>query len=437
MTSVTTPTGLSLEAVTALSEWQAEPSWLRALRRQAWETFESVPWPDASQEEWRRVNLKGLQLEEYAPYLPAGTPLPAGLHAAVGARAHVAQGNSTVVRAVLPEELQRQGVIFTSLEEAVRRYPELVEPHLGQVLSPVQGKIEALHTALWSGGAFLYVPRNVAVAEPLYLTVWADAPGLALLPHTLVVAEEGSALTLYEEHLSATPQAGAFAAPAAEVIVGDGARVHYTTLQGSGEAVREFGTRRAVVGREAHLEWTTVVLGAQQSWMRLQGVFAGPGAEARLHGLYLPGSEQEFHLVTLQEHQAPHTQSDLYFKGALRDQARSVYHGVIRVHPGAQRANGYQQNRNLLLSGHARADSIPILEIEANDVKCSHGATVGQVDPDQLFYLTSRGLPRPEAEQLLVEGFFREVLDALPDEAAREYVVQAVAAKVAPGGRKE
>ncbi|OPZ01472.1 MAG: FeS cluster assembly protein SufD [Alphaproteobacteria bacterium ADurb.BinA305] len=274
------------------------------------------------------------------------------------------------------------------------------------------------------------MPRNVEIAEPFYLSAWTDAPGLALFPRTLLVAEEGSRVAVVEEHASLPSEVEAFSSPVAEVWVGDGAQVRYTTIQRWGEQVTEIGTRRAVVGRDARLEWVTAALGGGLSRLRLQAAFAGEGSESVLRGLYLPSGGQQMHFDTLQEHRAGHTESDLFFKGALRDAARAVYYGVIRVHPQAQQTNGYQQNRNLLLSEKAKADSIPILEIEANDVKCSHGATVGQVDPEQLFYLMARGLPRPEAERLLVEAFFREILDTIPADETRERVAELVRGKV-------
>ncbi|MBI3947178.1 MAG: Fe-S cluster assembly protein SufD [Armatimonadetes bacterium] len=429
--------GITRETVEALSARLGEPEWLRSRRREAWETFESVPWPDASQEAWKRVDLKLLNLDAYRPWVPAGTggpeAMPARLRPSLAETAGglVIQRNSEGVYSRLSDDLRHAGVLFTSLDEAVRRWPERVEAHLGRAVAPVMGKFEALQGALWSGGAFLYVPRDVDVAVPLVTSTWMDAMNGAIFPRVLIVVEQGGAVTLIDEQASLTEESEAFVSPVVEGVVGDGARVSYTSIQHWGGHAREVGTRRFLVGRDARLDWVTVTLGARLSRMRLQASFEGAGSESRLRGLYFPGDNQELHLDTLQDHRAPHTLSDLFFKGALRDAARAVYYGVIRVHPEAQRTNGYQQNRNLLLSDRAKADSVPILEIEANDVRCSHGATVGQVDPEQLFYLMARGLPRPEAEQILVEGFFRQILDAVPDAALRERVAALVAEKAA------
>ncbi len=428
---VATERGLGAEAVAALSARRNEPEWLRQRRQAAWALFEAAPMPDASDEEWRRVDLSALNLDAYAAYAPAGGGLdamPASLRPTVAAGGLVVQHNSDGVHASLPEVAFAQGVLFTSLDEAVRRHPELVEQYLGRTVPAAMGKFEALQAALWSGGTFLYVPRNVEVTVPLFSSVWADAAGAAMFPRTVVVAEQGSSVTFYEEHQSAAVEA--FASPVAEVLVGDGAHVTYVTVQRWGAGTREFGTRRVVVGRDARLDWVSATLGAGQSKMRLHGVFAGEGSESKIGGIYFPDGEQHVHMATLQDHRAPHTNSDLFFKGALRDAAHAEYYGIIRVHPEAQQTNGYQQNRNLLLSDKAKADSIPILEIEANDVKCSHGATVGQIDPDQVFYLQCRGLPRPAAERMLVQAFFREVLDRIPDEGVRERVGAMIAAKV-------
>lgn len=427
--------GITKEAVHTLLVRQGEPEWLTDWRRQAWETFESVPWPDATQETWKRMSRKRLDLEEYRLWVAAGktqpeAPLPPEwaewLQKAGGV---VHQYNSEGAGCYLAEDLRRAGVIFTPLDEAARRWPHLVSTHLGRAVPPVMGKFEALQGALWSGGAFLYVPPNVQVGSPLLVHTYVEALNAAFFPRVLVVAEAGGAVTLFEVHESHPRQEEGFVSPVAEVIVGAQAQVNYVTIQQWDGSMREIGTRHALLGPSARLDWTTIALGARLSHMRLQATLEGEGARAVVRALYLPRDNEEVHFHTLQDHRAAHTTSHLLFQGALRDAARAVYHGVIRVHPEAQQTESYQQNRNLLLSDGARADTLPVLEIEANDVRCSHAATVGQVDPDQLFYLMTRGLPRSEAEQMLVQGFFQNILKAVPDEGVRDQVAAQVAKK--------
>jgi Fe-S cluster assembly protein SufD len=291
-----------------------------------------------------------------------------------------------------------------------------------------------LNAAFWSGGTFLYVPKNVAVELPFVSVLWQEMPQLAVLVPTVLVAEVGSQVTLVSELLSMGCDAcpNTYHGGITELYVGAGAQVRYINTQDLGRQVYDLRTQTALLDRDSRLEWLTVNLGGRVSRSTQHSILRGPGAEVLVTGLYLPDGRQHFAFDTLQDHVAGSCNSDLLYQGALLGRSRSVYEGTIRAWPGAQKTNAYQSNRNLLLSKKARADSLPRLEIEANDLRCTHGATVSQVDEDQVFYLMSRGIPRVDAVRLIVEGFFQPSLDRLPGslEGLRERLKAAIATKL-------
>jgi Fe-S cluster assembly protein SufD len=432
--------GFSREALEALSAGQNEPSWMLEKRYQGWYHFEELGPPL-----WRRTDISKLDWASLIPYAPPQAlvtdlaALPPKLHyalAAYGQRAGlILQRDSAGVYLDLADEVRAQGVIWTDLPTAVREYPDLVQEHFMTEAVPVTtDKWTALHGAFWSGGTFLYVPPNVDVALPLVSVVWQELPQLAVFPHTLLVAGAGSRVTLVSELLSMGCDAcpDTYHGGVAELYVGPGARVRYVNAQDLGRQVYDLRAQTALLDRDSRLEWLTVNLGGRVSRSTQHSVLRQPGAEAVVTGLYLPDGRQHIAFDTLQDHVAGNCLSDLLYQGALLGKSRSVYEGTIRAWPGAQKTNAYQSNRNLLLSKGARADSLPQLEIEANDLRCSHGATVSQVDEDQVFYLMSRGIPRADAVRLIVEGFFQPSLDRLPDSLAglRDRLTEAIAAKL-------
>ena len=441
--------GFSVEALDALSAARGEPGWLVEKRRQAWTQYGELERPA-----WRRTDVSKLAWDRLVPYAPTQGPvddlagLPPKLHAALdtyGRRAGLMlQRDSAVVHVDLAEELRRQGVIWTDLETAAREHPELVRRHLMEDAVPAStDKYTALHGAFWTGGTFLYVPHGVEVALPLVSVLWLEMPQLAVLPHTLLVAEAGSQVTLVSELLSVGCEScpDTYHGGVTELYLGSGTRVRYVNTQDLGRHVYDLRTQAAVLGRDSHLEWLNVTLGGRLSRSSQHTFLREPGAEALITGLYLPDGKQHVAFDTLQDHIAGNCTSDLFYQGALLDRSRAVYEGTIRAWPGAQKTNAYQNNRNLILSPRARADSLPKLEIEANDLRCTHGATVSQVDDEQVFYLMSRGLPRGDAVRLIVEGFFQPSLDRLPESLGglRERLTAAIAAKLqgaaAFGGR--
>jgi len=306
-------------------------------------------------------------------------------------------------------------VVLTSLKEAVKTHGALLEKHLAtEALPPEQGKFEALNAALWTDGIFLLVPRGVRLELPVRVTRWISQSGVAFFSRTLIMAEPGSQVSFMDELLSDDLKAQSLVSRSVEVVARDGAQVQYVALQRLGKGAFYQASQRTLAQRDSTLDTLNLSLGATTTRVDLNADLLGPGANSDMLGLYFGDGDQHFDHNTSQDHVAPNTSSDLLYKGALDGSSRSVFRGVIRVHPGAQKTDAYQTNRNLILSDHARSDSLPNLEIQADDVKCSHGATVGQLDAESRFYLMSRGLTREQAERLVVLGFLGEVLSRLP-----------------------
>jgi Fe-S cluster assembly protein SufD len=420
--------GVTVKAVEELGYLHGEPDWLRARRRQAFETYERLPLPSRSEEEWRRTDIRGLDLEGFEPFERADGAAPADpIDDTAGV---LRQRGSEPGRVELDPEAARRGVLFMPLSQAVLEHPDLVRPRLFTEVQPDRDKLSALHAALFSGGTFLYVPDGVAVERPLVSQFWSSGGGAAVLPHTLIVAGRGSSFNYIDEFLSPDLDRPALTSGSAEVFVGEAASVGYISLQRWGRHAWQFADQRVRVERDATVRLVAVGLGGRFAKNRIDAVLTGPGASAELKALFFGSAHQFFDFHTLQQHQVGHTTSDLLFKGALRDEARSVYAGLIRIEKDAQRSDAYQANRNLLLSKAAKAHSIPMLEILNNDVRCTHGATVAPVDPEHLFYLQSRGIPGATAERMVVHGFFGEVLDRIPVGQARDLVEQELEARI-------
>jgi Fe-S cluster assembly protein SufD len=445
-TRVTLPArGFTRDALGALSASRNEPNWMLEKRYEGWYHYQELEPPL-----WRRTDISKLKWEELIPYAPPQAPvagleaLPPKLHqalAAYGQRAGLLlQRDSARVYIDLAAEAQEQGVIWTDMATAVREYPDLVRAHWMVDAVPMShDKYTALHAAFWSGGTFLYVPKNVEVTLPFVSVLWMEMPQLAVLPHTLLIAGAGSRAVLVSELLSVGCEAcpDTYYGGVTELYVGPGAQVRYVNAQDLGHHVYDLRTQTALMDRDSRLEWLTVNLGGRLSRSSQHTVMRGPGAEALVTGLYLPGGKQHIAFDTLQDHIAGGCMSDLLYQGALLGKSRAVYEGTIRAWPGAQKTNAYQSNRNLILSPNARADSLPKLEIEANDLRCTHGATVSQVDEEQVFYLMSRGIPRADAVRLIVEGFFQPSLNRLPEslEGLRERLTGAIATKLRGSGK--
>jgi Fe-S cluster assembly protein SufD len=428
------------DQVELLSTRKVEPEWAREQRMRAYESFESTPMPDTRPEEWRYTNISDLlrleELEMAGEVRPAAdiTGLPEGLQTLIrdsgSSAARLTQVDSSVNHGDVPEDLRARGVIFMSLDQAVREHGELIRKYLGTAVTESEGKFAAMNGAFWAGGTFLYVPRDVKVELPLRSFRWMTAAKESVFGRTLIVAEPFSEVAVVDELGSDDFADRTLSNGAAEIFAGEGARVSYVSLQRWGAGVAHLSTDRLVAGRDAKITTLYVALGADVTRADVQCRLTSPGAHVDMLGLYIAEKSQHMDHETLQDHIAPHASSNLLFKGALNDEGRSVFRGLIRVHPGAQRTDAYQTNRNLILSDRARADSLPNLEIAADDVRCSHAATIGQLDQEEIFYLLSRGIPKHEAVRLVIFGFFGEVLDQLDLEEVRRELVTAIERKL-------
>jgi len=444
-----TTANLETKNTTAVAGWLAaaetravaanEPAWVLERRRRAARVAAALPFPGREQELWRRTDFNALTLDGLDPFavapharnlddLPA--PLLERLAGETGPCALVAQRDSGVVLEQTHPTLQRQGVIVCSMERALREHAEQVKPLLGSLLATDYDRWTAIGEALHSGGAFVAVPEGVHAEVPVRLLQWLDAEDRLAAPRTLVVLGEGASITVSEEMLSPSGESPSLQLGATEVFVGAGAKLTFASLQDWGRNVYHYSNARARIERDGELQWIQVMLGGRMSKANAWYNLDGEGARAFVHGFMFGDHRQHFHLHTLQRHLKPHTTSDLLIKGCLKDRARSVYQGLIQVAEGAQRTDAYQANRNLLLSEQARADSIPGLEILANDVRCTHGATIGYVDAEQLYYLMTRGLAETAAKRLIVEAFFEPVLERIPLAHVREQLRDEIARKI-------
>ncbi|MDT8437182.1 MAG: Fe-S cluster assembly protein SufD [Gemmatimonadota bacterium] len=419
-----------------------EPALIAERRRAAWTEYRSLPMPTRRSEEWRYTDISGLDPDAFAPVRSGGRrvraadDLPAEVAALLRGESRrsavLVQHDGVVEHARLDPELAERGVRFAPLAEVAAERPELLEKYLFRSdVAECERKLWALHVAALSSGYVLHVPKNVAIPHPVHVVHYLERPGALVSTHTLILAEAGSEVACIDEYVSPDLAEPSLSLNGVEIFGSDNATVRYLALQRYGRGVRHFSMQHANTGRDARLSGLNVSLGADLARCDVSSHLQGPGSESEMLAVWFGDGTQHFDHHTLQNHVAPHARSDLLFKGALTGEARSVFRGLIRVAKGAQLTDAYQTNRNLLLSDEAEATTLPNLEIEADDVRCSHGATVGQVDAAQLFYLMSRGLSRSEAEHLLVLGFFDEVLNRVPLEGLRERIREAIDAKLA------
>jgi Fe-S cluster assembly protein SufD len=428
----------SAEMIPALAGGDSVPEFLREYRQKAWEAFMRLPMPVTTDEPWRRTDIRGLEAGSFQlpdpdsvdslPGVPKEylQPIAAEQH---GGQVVLLPGGRSQIE--VDPALTAQGVIFTDLRTAERDHPQVLQKILGKIVRPDEGKFSALVGALAQTGVLVYIPRNVHVEYPLQSLLWGPGASLAHFSHLLVWVEEGGSLTYVHESASPTEPAGqTLHAGIVEIHVGDGANLRFVELQSWGEHVWNFTHERVRVNRDGNLDWIFGAIGSHLTKNFSDLDLIGEGSTGRMSGFYFTDGDQHLDHDTQQNHLAPHTTSDLLFKGALTDRSRSVWQGMIYVAPGAQKTDGYQANRNLTLSPHARADSIPGLEILADDVRCTHGATVGKIDPDQVFYLRSRGIPYHEAERLIVEGFFDPIMQRIPFEGVKARFQDAIHEKM-------
>jgi Fe-S cluster assembly protein SufD len=434
MTSDTlTQPGFTREAFETFLAERSEPAWLTELRRQAWSAFEELPLPGRAQEEWMRTDIRAFKLNQFnipAPSADEKFPAQALLTKNVELAGSFVSVDSYPLSMRLDPILARQGVLFAGLEELVQTRGELIRPYLlTKAVDYRADKFAALHGACLSGGAALYVPKGVIIDRPLHIFT-SLSPNAADFSHTLIILEEGAEAMVLSETASSEAGADGLHCGASEIFLGPRSRLRYVSLQNWGTGVWHFAHQKALVDRSADIQWTIGALGGRLASVFQHVALVGPGANAQVNGVMFTEGRQHLCYNTLQRHHVPHCTSDLLYKGALQDKSRLVWRGMIKVDPAAQKTDGYQRNDNLLLSEEARADSIPGLEIEADDVKCSHGATAGRVDDEQVFYARSRGLTRKEAIRMIVAGFFQQVFDRITIPGVRHALGEAIGRRI-------
>jgi Fe-S cluster assembly protein SufD len=378
-----------------LAEVATEPTWLDERRRRGASLAQSLPLPDQKAKGWEFTDLASLDLEAYAAAAPG-----AAIEGAEGA-------------VVLP------------LAEALESHEELLRERLGSLV-PSEDPFVARNEVGWRDGVLVHVPAGVTVADPIKVELPLDEDGAAVSWRTLVVIEEGAEAEVWEHSGSAGDETDALLNSVVELHVGQAATLRYVSTQDISERAWIFSSQRAQVERDGRLDWTALGFGSGRGKVRMETNLAGPGSEARVTGGYAGGPGQHLDYDTTQEHAAPNTNSDLAFRGVLAAGATAVWRGMIRVDPGAQQTDAFQESRNLLLSPDAHADAIPGLEIEADDVRCTHAAAIAQIDRDQLFYLTSRGLDPATAKQVIIEGFLESLVERLAEGPVRDEVSAAL-----------
>jgi len=430
MTQAISTTGFTTEAFAAFLASRQEPTWLTEQRREAWMRFNELALPARTEEEWMRTDIRLFQLNKFG--LPADSSTESTVPEALLSKGVELAGQATTVNsrpvgASLAEKYRKQGVLFGSLDGFLQDDGNLLRRNLFHAVDSTVDKFASLHAACWSGGSLLYVPKGVSIEEPLHLLT-ALAGGAVDLNHTLVILEEGAQATLLAE--TAGGDGPGLHCGAIELLVGPGAKLRYVNLQNWGGGVWHFAHQKALLDRDARLQWTIGALGSRLAKVNQHVALVGARAAAQVNGVMFTEGKQHLSYHTQQHHQAPSCKSDLLYKGALQDHSRVVWRGMIKVDHEAQKTDGYQRDDNLILSEHARADSIPGLEIQADDVRCTHGATAGRVDDDQVFYARCRGLTRQEAIRMIVAGFFQQVFDRITIESVRDALGEAIGRRI-------
>lgn len=427
------PNSFDLPGFEKFLEQRIDPIWITQARKEAWAAFDSMAWPNPRDENWMRSDLRGFKLDRYqvsneSDIIPV-SDVPVRLMQNVALGGSVRLDDGVVTKESLDAEFAARGVVFGSLTRCARDHAELVKKYLHSQLDIRKDRFAALQAAMWTDGCFLYVPKNVTIDRPLHIQC-AMSNGGCDLSHVLVVLDEGAEATVLLETSSPQAEAGGFHCGAVEMMLHARSNLRMVGLQDWGLGTWHFAHKRACVHQDANLQWTTAAMGSRFAQVDQQVVLTGPGANSFVNGVLFARERQHLTYNTLQQHAAPHCKSDFLYKAVLQDRSRTVWRGMIQVDPGAMKTDGYQRNDNLLLSDHARADSIPGLEILADDVRCTHGSTSGRVDDELIFYAQSRGFTRAEAVRMIVTGFFQQIFDRITIDSVREALGIAIARQV-------
>ncbi len=413
-----------------------DPAWVVDSRRRAFALFQEKQSAPLDPEEWKRVDLRAFRPEKFG--IVNGETPAGSFETLLSDRAEFAgrivHENGRCTRSELDASLAEKGIVFGDLSALVHTHRELLEPHLmTRAVPPDRDRFSAWHAAFWTGGTVLIVPANTSVAVPLHSLIALSREGACDLSHTLIVLGENASATLLEETASADEVSSGLHIGSVELLVGRGANLRYVQLQNWNQKTYHFAHQAGRVDADGFLQWTVSGLGAKLAHVHQDVILDGRGAAGEVNGVTFATEKQFISYYTQQTHNVENTRSDLLYKEVLRDKARVVWRGMIKVEKAAQLTDGYQRSDALMLSDTARCDAIPGLEIEADDVRCTHGATAGQVDEEQVFYAMSRGIARHEAMHMIVEGFFQQVYDRIPVEVVRETLSQTVIRKLGYG----
>jgi len=409
-----------------------EPAWLADRRAAGLEQFKSLPMPTAKDEKWRFASVGRLNMVNFNPadapaeHVAKQLDARSKLVSERAGRSVYVDDTPAAFEGVSPE-LAARGVIYLPIAEALTQQPELMQKYFLQESTELGSqKFFGLHAASTRAGSVLYVPKGVAIEAPFVNYYWTSGARSAVFPHTLIVAEDNASVSIVDVFFSETLDNEALSIAVANIHAGAGANVFRKVVQDWNEKTVSFQLDTTVAGCDAQVKNVAVNIGAQRARYEAQTRIEGPGADVKMYSLTVAEESQEFDQRTCQIHNAPNSVSDLLYKNALLDNSRTIFSGLIKVAEGAQQTDAYQTNRNLLLDPTAEANALPGLEILANDVKCSHGATTGNVDEDEFFYMMSRGIPRRVAMQLMVFGFFEEVIEKVASDELAENLRQLI-----------
>jgi Fe-S cluster assembly protein SufD len=421
------------EMIPSLANGKPEAEFITAYQNKAWQAFEKLEIPSTKDEAWRRTNLRRMdtssfQLSDEENDLTMPEELAKSIFAKEsGGKITLSPGRTEIF---LSPDLLEQGVIFTDLKSAVTEHPLILQKILGKIVMVYEDKFSAMAAAFSQDGVLLYVPKEVQIEQPLQSVYWGTESASAYFSHVLVYLEDQASVNFVHEYISDDTSSQKLHSGITEIFVGRGANLRFIEIQSWGDQVWNFTHERARVESDGNLEWIYGAMGSHLTKNFSEIELVGQGATGKMAGFYFTDDDQHLDHDTQQNHLAPNTTSDLLFKGALKDKSRSIWQGMIYVAPVAQKTDGYQSNPNLVLDKNATADSIPGLEIMADDVRCTHGATVGKIDPNEVFYLNTRGIPTKEAERLIVEGFFDPIVQQIPFDNLRARMQKAIVDKL-------
>ncbi|MDM8519484.1 Fe-S cluster assembly protein SufD [Anaerolineales bacterium HSG6] len=448
-TTLTTPKDALLDSgffsradVEAISDQLNEPDWLREFRQLSWTVFEDIPMPTSSDEAWRRTNLRKIRWPKFnithtSTLSPVTDPttLPDDVQNALDldrpAAGRMVIVNNQVIYHELDSSVAEKGIIFTDLSTAAREHTELVQKSLGkEAVPPSNSKFSALNSALWQCGIFLYIPKGIELEDPFQVALVLEGEGSVIMPRTLIVAEQSASVNYIEESLSHGSHGQALNVGVVELYPAEDAQIRYVDVQQWGDDVYNFNVKRSVGPNDSVVIWETGQLGGRLTKSYYDSLMPGNGANVEFNGVFFLQGKQHLDIDCLLRHTGLATNADLLLHGALKDKSRSVFTGLIKIDETGQQTNSYLKNENLMLDETARADSIPSLEIDANDVRASHGATIGKIVEEYVFYLMSRGIPRKTAVRMVVEGFFYKVFDRMHYNRVRDKLFNAVSKKI-------